>query len=143
MSDITDSTIEKILIYYFCNEYMVLPLYYFNTIVKKLPNLIIIKNDCKIDLTNKQIAIKGWETFSYEFKLNLMKAKKKIIFSDKLKPSLIFQKNIIKNNIICCICLDENTYNNTICCGQPLHLKCYTQWKNTCPFCRHKDYSIE
>jgi len=134
--------IEKILVYYFCNEYIVLPLNYFEIITPKIPNLLIITNILQIDFTNKQIATKQWETYTNEFKLNLMSAKKIIIFSDLLSPTIQLQDNIIKNNIICCICLEENTYNKTYCCRQPLHIKCYKNWNKTCPFCRHKNYEI-
>lgn len=74
--------IEKILVYYFCHEYIILPSNYFEIITPKIPNLLIITNNCEMDFTNKQIATKNWESYTNEFKLNLMMAEKIIIFSD-------------------------------------------------------------
>ena len=131
---------NNILVYHLCNKYLILPIKFFDFLILKISNPLILKDEINQNLKDKILFIFNWENFSNEFKLKCTDAEKIIIFSDTLKSTVFFEPEKKLNKILCRLCLEENTWNKTICCKQELHINCYSNWKKSCPFCRFENY---
>lgn len=134
------NNINKILVHHLCKKYLILSTKFYDKIISKISNPIIVNEETDKNFTDKTICIFNWENFSTEFKLKCANAEKIIIFSDTLKPTFVFETEKKKNNIVCRLCYEHNTFHKTDCCKQELHLSCFSNWTKSCPFCRHENY---
>jgi len=134
--------VNDIMIYYIKNHYIILSNDFYDIILEKKTNLIIISYEIEINFIGKEIAILNWETYSKEYKEKCFDANKIIIFSDKLKPTFVFPKEIPKNEEICYVCYYVNVWFTTSCCKKFLHKTCYNRWNHKCPFCIRENYSL-